>query len=818
MTNKTTAVVDLPHDATIGTKRTTDDHTYFLNVGFHGSHCIYQKTLFIPEEYRAMALYLEFEGIYRDFTVTLNGHELLNESFGYIPYAVRIEDFVLYGKDNVLKVEIDTPFDNHNRWYAGTGIYQDVYLHVAPKEHIRLHGVRVTTISHEQPRVLVETAVAIGSTILPGADSSTETGRLAAAATAKDTDTQIHIEILDGDKVVATADGTRAELEIPDARLWDAAHPYLYTARVTLTKDGQPLDTAMQTFGIRTLAWNAEQGFLVNGVRTLLKGGCIHNDNGVIGMVANRVTEERRVKNLKASGFNALRSAHHPMSPALLEMCDKYGMYVMDESFDTWYRMKQINGFHLRFMEFYEDVTARMVRKDYNHPCVIMYSIGNEINEIGSLKGVRVARRMMEIIRSLDATRPLTLCPSMKMARNFLADTPYAEMDEDEYMAQGAEYEKKDADHYVWLYTKAITNIPGSAADPYPKWVQEADEAATFPLYKDLEIAGYNYYSDKFDDLHALHPERVLLGTETRGHLIYDNWNYIKKHPYAIGDFIWTLQDHIGEANVSGRHYENEEVLEDAASFCKGRGYPWLLNDGGVVDLLGHTLPAIHKFRLCWEEEHGIYLASQPPVHDGVAATYGCYKWTDTIDSWSYDGCEGRPTFVDVYSDAAEVEVLINGKSLGRKAPLEFFAKFPCTYEPGELTGIGFNEAGEEIYRTTLHSAGSETRIRVTPDKTVLKADTQDFCFLNIDVTDENGTIKAWPERELTIAVEGAATLQGFGSAECVTAESYCDNVHTTCNGRALAVLRSANAPGDVTVTVGCDGLPEAIVHLTAKA
>ena len=323
LTNKTTAVVDLPHDATIGTKRTTDDHTYFLNVGFHGSHCIYQKTLFIPEEYRAMALYLEFEGIYRDFTVTLNGHELLNESFGYIPYAVRIEDFVLYGKDNVLKVEIDTPFDNHNRWYAGTGIYQDVYLHVAPKEHIRLHGVRVTTISHEQPRVLVETAVAIGSTILPGADSSTETGRLAAAATAKDTDTQIHIEILDGDKVVATADGTRAELEIPDAKLWDAAHPYLYTARVTLTKDGHPLDTAMQTFGIRTLAWNAEQGFLVNGVRTLLKGGCIHNDNGVIGMVANRVTEERRVKNLKASGFNALRSAHHPMSPALLEMCDK---------------------------------------------------------------------------------------------------------------------------------------------------------------------------------------------------------------------------------------------------------------------------------------------------------------------------------------------------------------------------------------------------------------------------------------------------------------------------------------------------------------
>lgn len=791
LTNGTSSTVDLPHDAAIGTERGKEGRTYFLNAGFKGIKCVYTKRLFIPEEYRDKALYLEFEGIYRDFIVYVNGKEVLNESFGYIPYEIRIEDFVIWGQDNEIRVEINTPEENHNRWYAGSGIYQDVYLHMAEKRHIAFNGVRITTLSHAPARISVDVDVKNGE------------------------GTQISVEILDEQQVIAAAEGTHSEIEIPNARLWDAEHPNLYQARVELRSGGKIWDTRIVTFGIRTLAWSAEKGFLVNGNRTLLKGGCIHNDNGVIGTVTNRVTEERRIRNLKASGFNALRSAHHPMSPALLEMCDKYGMYVMDESFDVWYRMKQLNGFHQRFMEFYEDVTERMVRKDYNHPSVIMYSLGNEINEIGSLKGIRVCSRMIEIVRSIDKTRPAVLCPSMKMSRAFLDGMPYAEMDEDEYLAQGPEYVKKDQEHYVWLYMEAISNNPSSTADPYPLDIQEADEAATLPLYQKLDIAGYNYYSDKFEVLHERHPERILLGTETRGHLIYPHWKYIQEHPFAIGDFIWTLQDHIGEANVSGRRYGAANA--DADSRYEGRAYPWLLNDGGVIDLLGHLLPAIHKYRMSWGEEHGIFLASQPPIHDGIAPTYTSYKWTDTIESWSYEGFEGKPTFVDVYSDAHEVEVLINGKSLGRQQPVEFFCKYPCTYEPGDVTAIGYDAAGKEIYRTAMRSANADTKIRVTADKTELTAGTQDFCFLNIDVIDETGTIKALPERKLTIRVEGAASLQGFGSADPVTAESYCDNIHTTYNGRALVVLRSGAEPGTVTVTIQSDGLQDTVVHLETR-
>lgn len=791
LTNDTSAIVNLPHDATIGTEREKEGRTYFLNVGFKGIRCSYTKALYIPEEHRGKALYLEFEGIYRDFIVTVNGHKILDESFGYIPYEARIDEFVNYGADNELKIEINTPEQFHNRWYAGSGIYQDVFLHVAEPDHIAFHGVKITTLSHDPAKIRVETEVVGTGTV--------------------------QIDILDGNDVIAAASGTCTEIEIPDAKLWDAENPNLYTARVTLHKDGTICDVSNHAFGIRTLEWNAEQGFLVNGVRTLLKGGCIHNDNGVIGMVTNRITEERRVKNLKASGFNALRSAHHPMSPALLEMCDKYGMYVMDESFDVWYRMKQMSGFHVRFMEYYEDVTARMVKKDYNHPCVIMYSIGNEINELGSLKGVRIGSRMIDIVHSIDSTRPVVLCPSMKMSRQFLVDMPYATMDEDEFMAQGQEYVQKDFMHYIWLYTQAISNIPGTEDDPYPQDIRQADEACTEPLYSQLTVAGYNYYSANFDALHEIHPDRVLVGTETRGHLIYDNWKYIQEHPFAIGDFIWTLQDHIGEANVGGRNYSGAAAEGDSAATSQGRDYPWLLNDGGVIDLIGHTLPAIHKFRLCWGEEHGIFLASQPPIHNGIAASYGCYKWTDTIDSWSYDGYDGNPTFVDVYSDADEVEVFLNGLSIGRQKPTEYFAKFPCVYAPGELVGVGYNAEGAEICRTVLRSANTETKISVTPDKTVLKADAQDFVFLNIDITDSNGTVKALPERELTITVDGPATLQGFGSAEPVTAESFCDNVHTTCNGRTLAVIRSSNAPGTIAVTVQAKGLKDTVIHLDSE-
>lgn len=573
LTDGVSCEVTLPHDGTIGTEREKEGHSYFLWVGFKGRHCVYTKQLFVPENWRGKALYLQFEGIYRNFKVTVNGTQVLAEDFGFIPYEARIDSAVTYGAENEIRVEIDVPEHDHNRWYCGTGIYQDVYLYVAEPDHIALDGVRVTTLSHDPAVIRVETAV-VGSG-------------------------NVHIDILDGETTVASADGADVELAVPYARLWSADAPNLYTVRITLTRDGQTVDTHEQLFGIRTLQWSAEKGFLVNGVKTLLKGGCIHNDNGVIGMVTNRVTEERRVKNLKATGFNAIRSAHHPMSEALKEMCDRYGLYVMDEAFDVWYRMKQRSGLHLSFMSYYQDVTARMVRKDYNHPCVIMYSIGNEINEYGSLKGIRIGTEILRIIRELDATRPALAATAPKMARAFLRDVPYATVDEDEYIASRPDGMMEDMKHYYTMYMTAVGEDLDMVEGVYPDHYRQEDEAALEPLQHLCDMGGYNYYNDRFPNLHELHPERVLVATETNAQQIVPHWRFIREHPYAIGDFIWTLQDHIGEANVGGRTYEGEAAKETVYA-QNGKDYPWLLNDGGVVDLLGHPLPDLYRFHLAW--------------------------------------------------------------------------------------------------------------------------------------------------------------------------------------------------------------------------
>lgn len=787
LTFGTTAEVNLPHDGTIGTQREKEGHSYFLWVGFKGLHCVYTKRLLIPAEYAGKVLYLHFGGVYRNFKVSVNGTEVLRESFGFIPCCVRIDGAVTCGAENELRVELEVPEHDHNRWYCGTGIYQDVALYAAEPEHISPYGVRVTTLSHDPARIRVE--------------AKTEG------------EGELLTEILDGDTVIASASGADVTLELPSARLWSAEDPYLYTARVTLRKDGVVRDVAEERFGIRTLRWSAEEGFLVNGVKTLLKGGCIHNDNGVIGMIANDVTEERRVKNLKVTGFNAIRSAHHPMSEALKAACDKYGLYVMDEAFDVWYRMKQRSGLHQTFLEYYERVTRRMVESDYNHPCVIMYSIGNEINEIGSLKGVRVGTRIIEIIKSLDTTRPVLQAAAPKMARGFLRGVPYATVDEDEYIASRPDGFMEDMKHYYQMYMTAVYEDWDMQEGVYPPELLKEDEATLEPLMSKCDMAGYNYYNERFPNIHELHPERVLVATETNGRDIVPHWQFIQTHSYAIGDFIWTLQDHIGEANVGGRTYEGEAQGETVYA-QNGRDYPWLLNDGGVVDLLGQPLPDLHRFRLVWGEEHGIWLSAQPPIHGGIAAKYGCYKQTDTIESWSFEGCEGQPTFVDVFTDAAEAEVLVNGVSVGRQKVEKLFAKFPCTYAPGEVTAVGYDAEGNELYRRSLRSAGAETRLTLSADKTKFCANGQDFVFVNIDVTDGNGTVKALPERKVSLTIDGPAVLAGFGSAEAVTEESYTAPEHTTCHGRAMAVLRSTAEAGAITLRVSTPGLADAVLTL----
>ncbi len=790
-------IVTLPHDAVINTDRNPNQRNYFLLAGFEGGQFLYEKTLTLPE---GKTCILELEACYCMTKVFVNGTLAADHPYGYTPIRVELNRYLAESREAAVRVEVNIPKEGHGRWYTGGGIYRPVHLYVGDEAYIDLDGLKVTTLSHDPAVIRVDVSANGGDSVklVVGRE-----GRTVLTA---------EIPVVEG--------RASAELTVPEAKLWSADDPNLYEVTAVLLKNGRECDTVTETFGIRTIELKENEGLFINGEHVFLRGGCIHNDNGVIGVINNDATELHRAKNLKKSGFNALRSAHHPMSRSLMKACDEVGLYVMDEAFDYWYRPKGGNPHTQRFLETFEGDTALMVQDAYNHPSVIMYSIGNEIPEAGSLKGVRVGRRIADVIRSLDTTRPTTLCPSVHWLREYLEGTCYLDTDEDEWLSQSEENRKADWQHYMKIFMGAVLNLPDNEKGmSYPPTYIRADEEATKNLYPYLDVAGYNYYEDRYEELHKLHPERLLLGTETRGTMIVDTMRFARNHPYVIGDFIWTLQEHLGEANCCGIHYDSpEEAALRAEGKDPGKCYPWLINYGGTIDLIGTILPSIHLYEFAWDEnKHGLYLASQPPIHGGLAPKASSYRWTDTVEGWTYEGYEGKKTFVDAYTDAAKVFIFINGKEAGSAEVKDYFAKIPCIYEPGELLGIGCDAEGNELYRTVVRTAGQETRITAVPDKTELTADGQDFCFIDLTVTDEAGTLKLLPEHRVHIEAEGPVVIQGFGSAYHKNEEKYNQESHTTYLGRLQAVIRSTRESGPARIRFSAEGIPDTVVKLNVR-
>lgn len=370
--------VTLPHDAMLNTTRNTEPgFTWFLLAGWRGNDYTYTKNLHITSELINKHLVLEFEGVYCMTTVTVNDRPAAEKAYGYTPFTVELDGLLREG-DNTIEVTAHVPQDGHNRWYTGGGIYRPVHLLVGEDAYMERYGVRITTLSVAPACVRVEV-------MTHGGDCA-----------------EVRIAEKNGKEVVcakaAVADGHAVvELEIPNAKLWNAEHPNLYLAEVTLYSGGKAVDTVTESFGLRVIEIDPARGLLINGEPTFLRGGCIHNDMGVIGVINNDATELHRARNIKKAGFNAIRSAHHPMSRSLMKACDEVGLYVMDEAFDYWYRMKSPNSPYNRyFMQDFKVDTAAMVQDAYNHPSVVIYSIGNEIPEAGGVKGVRVGKEIVD--------------------------------------------------------------------------------------------------------------------------------------------------------------------------------------------------------------------------------------------------------------------------------------------------------------------------------------------------------------------------------------------------------------------------------------
>lgn len=755
--------VTLPHDAMLSEPRTALAEGG-LNVSwFEGRDYVYTKKWDVTQAQLARHNVLEFEGVYRKAEVFVNGKKAAFRPYGYTNFYVEL-DGLLHAGENTIEVIARNADQPNSRWYSGAGIYRPVKLWSSPKKYIPLNGVKIRTVSIS-PAVIAVTV----KTSVPG---------------------DVQVEILDGGRVVASATGSGSfQLEIPNGNLWSVEHPNLYTARVTF---GEDVDE--ETFGIRSLTWGND-GLKLNGERIILRGACIHHDNGLLGAACHPDALERRLRILKENGYNAIRSAHNPCSKAALEICDRMGMLMMDEYIDHWYIHKTKYDYVEFFDRFWKQDMTDMVDKDYNHPCVILYSTGNEVAETAQPRGIALAGEMTQLLHSLDSTRPVTC--GINIFFNFLNSIGFGQ-----YSDEKAEKEAARAAKAKAAGKKAKEKSTGSKFFNDMAGIMGADfmklgatlhgsDVTTRKAFANMDIAGYNYGEKRYKKDLKKYPDRLILGSETFCSDAYRFWELAKDNPRLIGDFVWSGFDYLGEAMVG-----SWEFAEYAKNFDAGLG--WMTAGSGRIDLTGKPLGEALYTRVAFEQAQGPFLAVRPLCHDSKRHSPSAWKMTNAMPSWSWQGCEGKKAHVEVYARAAQVELLLNGKSVGKQSMKNnCLFTFHVPYENGTLEAVAYDASGKEMGRCALKTAEAETVLQAVPEETRVKPG--HLCFIRLQYADAQGIVKPAERGLLDVTVEGGK-LVGLGSACPFYELDYTGSQADTYYGEALAIVE-AGSEGTVTLT-----------------
>ncbi len=754
--------VTLPHDA-MRTERRVSTSLGEGNIGwFEGGDYEYRKTFTVPGELAGQKLVLEFESVYHNAEVYVNGQKAMYRPYGYTNFYVELNPFLVDGENEIRVIARNSDQPN-SRWYSGTGIFRPVWLWSGKEKHIPINGVRIDTLSIRPAKVRVRV-----ETSIPGEAS---------------------VEILDGENVAASATGSgEFVLEIPDAKLWNVDTPNLYTCRVTFGED-----VVEETFGIRTLTWTPEKGIAINGERVIIQGACIHHDNGLLGACTYPEAEERRIRILKEAGYNSVRSAHNPCSKYQLEVCDRLGVLMMDEYVDCWYMHKTEHDYAAYVKDWWKQDMKDMVDKDYNHPCVIMYSTGNEVAETAQAKGIALQHSFTAWLHTLDSSRPVTC--GINIFFNFLSSMGMG-VYSDEKAKQQAEAARKAAENtqakkpkkkHVGseFYNVMAANLgcdfmKFGASLPPCDWKTKDAFAA-------MDIAGYNYGNWRYKKDARKYPNRLILGSETLIGDAYDFWEIAKTTPQVVGDYVWAGWDYIGECGDGGPEFEDykSEAPEDRIR-------------GGTcrVDVTGKKTPEVDYTRVAFELEKGPFLAVFPAYENEKPRISG-WQLTRAMRSWTYPGCDGKETDVEVYARAETVELFVNGKSVGKKKVRKARVNFRTAYHDGTITAVSYDKTGMEIGRDTLTTAGAETELRLEPEKNVCRPG--EMVYLRMRYTDKAGEVKPMEKHSVRISAENALVM-GTANASTYFRGNYAQDTVPTYFGEAQTVVQALE-PGTVRVT-----------------
>jgi beta-galactosidase len=772
--------VTLPHDAMLAEPRTALSAGGTNTGWYEGYDYEYRRTLTVPENELADTHILEFEGVYHNAEVWLNGQKAAFRPYGYTNFYVDCAPY-LHAGENELRVIARNADQPNSRWYSGAGIYRPVQLWTAGGAHIALNGVKIRTLSLDP--AVVEVRV---KTTAPGT---------------------VRLTVDDLPAVQQESDGEAVfTLTLDNARLWTPETPNLYTCRVSFADD-----EVTETFGVRKVEWGTD-GFLLNGKRYIIQGACIHHDNGLLGAVCDPDAVARKVRLLKENGYNAIRSAHNPCSKALLAECDRQGMLVMDEYIDHWYIHKTEHDYVDYFNDWWHQDLTDMVEKDYNHPCVVLYSTGNEVSETAQKRGIALTKEMTDFLHGLDDSRPVTC--GVNIFFNFLSSIGFGVYSDEKAKKEAERAEKAKQRGEKAAKKKAVgsqffNNLAGLLGDEFMKRgaTLHGCDVKTRDAFANMDIAGYNYGIYRYKHDLKKYPQRLILGSETFCNDAYKFRELAKQEPRLVGDFVWAGMDYLGEVMVGSWEY-----ADYAEAFDGGPG--WVSAGSGRIDLTGKPLGEALYTRVALEADNGPYIAVCPVNHTGDRHSPSAWKMTNAMPSWSWTGCEGRKANVEVYARAARVELVLNGHTVGSKTlKNDCLARFSIPYESGTLEAVSYDAADHEIGRYKLQSAGGATSLTLDAEEPA--AQTGHLCYVRLRYTDENGITKPLMRGNIQVQVRGG-TLVGLGSACPFNKHSYLDSETDTYYGEALAIVRMGD--GDAMTIAASDGEYSAELTVPAQA
>ncbi|MBK7215348.1 MAG: DUF4982 domain-containing protein [Bacteroidales bacterium] len=746
--------LDLPHDWSIEGSFSESNPAGFNGGALPGGIGWYRKTFKLPSSSVGKMIYIDFDGIYRNSEVWINGHYLGKRAYGYSSFQYDITPYVKPGVANVIAVKVDNSVQPNSRWYSGSGIYRNVWLELTGKVAIDHWGTYITTPDVSKVSAIVNIQSKItnksGKNLTVNVKSIIYDSRNLVAARTEP-------------QAVALKESPQEllqEVRVVNPRLWTIADPNLYRVVTYIEEKGKVLDMYETTIGLRSFEFDSEKGFILNGEQVKIKGVCNHHDLGCLGSAINYRALERQLEILKEMGCNGIRTSHNPPAPELLDLCDKMGFIVMDEAFDMWKIKKCAHDFSFDFQEWYQRDLEDMVLRDRNHPSIFMWSIGNEIMEQWDSTGIPMARELAGIVRKLDPTRPITSACNDPSPNNYLIKSDALDLIGYNYQhLKFANFpEAFPGKKFIGSETTSALSTRGSydmPADSVKRWPIKWDEKFTSGN-ADMSCSSYDNCSAPWGSTHE------------------ESWKIIKKYDFLSGMYIWTGFDYLGEPTPYG--------------------WPAHSSYFGIIDLCGFPKDSYYMYQSEWTQKPVLHILPH-------------WNWTPgkEIDVW-------------VYSNCAEVELFLNGKSLGTKQKVndDLHLSWKIPFEEGTLLAIG-RTAGKEILRKEMKTAGKPAKVIITPDRSLIQADGSDLSFCTVKIVDANNVMVPLADNLVKFKVEGNGSIAGVDNGNEISLEPFKADSRKAFHGMCLLVVKAGDKPGALKITASSEGLESAIVTVNTK-